>query len=97
MSAKSKSAGMVGERGSVILSILLDTLVIVTAIGSRWVLLNMFQRLVPSEQHTFAFAWLERISDYGLVLTALVFTVFDLLKVIVRSFKGLKADIFATE
>jgi hypothetical protein len=76
------------ERAGVVATLVLDTTIVVTALLSRWAILKIISVLSPVSERTFVVVWLERISDVGIVLTGLVFTAFDFLKVIVRSWKS---------
>lgn len=76
------------DRGSAIFTLLLDTLVILTAVVGRWLIIAVIDWASPIEQRSFVVTSLEKISDYGIVLTAVVFAVFDLAKVIVRAYKS---------
>ncbi len=81
------------ERLGVISTLLLDTLIAVTAVCVRWLLLKLIGQLSPEAERGFAVTWLERITDVGLVATAVIFFIFDLAKIVVRSYQSLRRTI----
>lgn len=85
-------------RGSVVFSLLLDTVIIVASLVCRWVVLAVLAHLfAPRDQQNFVVLWLERVSNYGIVAAATIFTTFDLVKIIVRSCKSLMRTVKANE
>jgi hypothetical protein len=73
------------ERLDLIATILLDGLVILTAVVVRIILLRVLDEYAPPNTHTTAIKLLEWVCDIGMVGTAVVFTVFDLLKRVIAA------------
>jgi hypothetical protein len=81
------------ERLGVVSTLLLDTLIAITAVVVRWLLLKLIGWLSPEAERGFAVTWLERVTDVGLVATAVIFFIFDLAKIVVRSYQSLRRTI----
>ena len=72
-----------------IVTIILDALVLLTAASARFVTLKLLHLLGPVEQQSWAVRKLEWIGDVGIVSAALIFTIFDLTKRVIIAGKGL--------
>jgi hypothetical protein len=75
-----------------IVTILMDTAVILTAVAARWIVLRGVAVLSPAETLPWAVRTLEWIADVGVVSAAAIYTAFDLSKRVVlmgRSFFSL--------
>jgi hypothetical protein len=86
----SETKAAVKERGSLILGLLLDTLVSLTAVGCRWLLLWAVGNLSPEEQKGWVLQSLFHIFDFGLIATAALYFVFGVMKLIVRGWKSFR-------
>ena len=52
----------------------------------------VIRRVAPVETQGWAVHWLERIADYGIVLAAAAFAIFDFLKRVVREIRAFLAE-----
>lgn len=87
-----KQRVLAAPQSSAIFTIVMDVAMILAAILARSVLLYTLKRFAPPEAHNWAIEVLEGVMDIGLVCVAVTYTVFDLLKLLVRSFKELKRE-----
>jgi hypothetical protein len=91
--APSAAQDAASERWEFAVTILLDGVVILTAIVVRAVLLMVLHKLIPEDREGWAIKRLEWIIDVGMVSAAVIFTVFDLLKRLLRGYRHLRQEI----
>ena len=83
---------VVVERATFAITIVMDGIVVLVAIGVRSVLLHAFVNWIPSGTGSWALTLLEHIVDLGIVLGAGVLVVFDIMKRILISARSVKRE-----
>ena len=90
--SRTRAAKLVRVRLEVIITLLLDTAVVVVALLARWFLLKVYAFATQGHPASWHLSALELVLNYGIVAAALALTTFDLAKRVREGYRQLKKE-----